>query len=181
MGFVKRGMRTAGLSEDDMHQEAMIALYRAAKDFDPSRGYKFSTLAWAYILNAVRRVVFRDFRAKGGTRSTAKGAKRVATVRSIEGDEQLLEELGYATDPWYMTQPTDSHEDRVVEQLEGEWWMREALSLCPNEETREIFLRSMGGESYVKLAKAYGVSRQRIHQRIGPILIQLKNYTDGPS
>src|SRR4051794_24601773 len=48
-----------GASAEDLHQVALLALVRALRRFDPSRGIQFSTYAVPSILGALRRH-FRD-------------------------------------------------------------------------------------------------------------------------
>ena len=39
------------IAEDDLYQEASLALYEAAESFEPERGVKFSTYAYVHIKN----------------------------------------------------------------------------------------------------------------------------------
>lgn len=53
LDFLAAGRR-AGFDIDDLASEATIGLVRAAADFDPSRGVRFSTLGYRYARHAVR-------------------------------------------------------------------------------------------------------------------------------
>ncbi len=58
-GLVRTGLEHLGLSvspyRDELEQEGLIALYSAAKRWDPTRGVKYSTFAMAWITGAMRR------------------------------------------------------------------------------------------------------------------------------
>ena len=55
--YSRRISRTANLEIIDLYQEGVIGLNRAAERFNPESGYKFSTYAFWWISQAVRRVV----------------------------------------------------------------------------------------------------------------------------
>lgn len=54
---VANGYRRRGLDRDDLVNEGVLGLMRAAEKFDPSRGFKFSTLAVRCIRHAIARAV----------------------------------------------------------------------------------------------------------------------------
>lgn len=47
----------SGLTTEDLEQEAMFGLMRAVEKFDVERGFKFSTMATAWIKQAIRRAI----------------------------------------------------------------------------------------------------------------------------
>lgn len=49
--------RLKHLDIEDLVQEAVFGLYRAAELFDPQRGYKFSTYAYGWINQSIRRAI----------------------------------------------------------------------------------------------------------------------------
>lgn len=49
--------RCRHLDIEDLAQEAIFGLYRAAELFDPQRGYKFSTYAYAWIRQSIHRAI----------------------------------------------------------------------------------------------------------------------------
>src|SRR4051794_10046471 len=73
---VKFALRYAGhgLSREDLVQEAMLGLIRAAEKFDWRRGYKFSTYAVLWIKQAVQRGL--DNTGPRRSRTCSRGANR---------------------------------------------------------------------------------------------------------
>ena len=72
-----------GLSLQDLVQEAMLGLIRAAEKFDWRRGYKFSTYAVLWIKQAIQRGLDNTGRP---VRIPAHVAQRERTVARVEGE-----------------------------------------------------------------------------------------------
>src|SRR5919198_2405965 len=72
-----------GLSLQDLVQEAMLGLIRAAEKFDWRRGYKFSTYAVLWIKQAIQRGLDNTGRP---VRIPAHVAQRERTVTRVEGE-----------------------------------------------------------------------------------------------
>ena len=72
-----------GLSLQDLVQEAMLGLIRAAEKFDWRRGYKFSTYAVLWIKQAIQRGLDNSGRA---VRIPAHIAQRERTVNRVESE-----------------------------------------------------------------------------------------------
>src|SRR6266480_426008 len=72
-----------GLSREDLIQEAMLGLIRAAEKFDWRRGYKFSTYAVLWIKQSIQRGLDNSGRP---VRIPAHVAQRERTVNRIEAE-----------------------------------------------------------------------------------------------
>src|SRR5204863_6708142 len=72
-----------GLSMQDLVQEAMLGLIRAAEKFDYRRGYKFSTYAVLWIKQAIQRGLDNTGRP---VRIPAHIAQREGTVNRVESE-----------------------------------------------------------------------------------------------
>lgn len=55
-----------GYDYEDMYQEACIAIFTAAKEFDPAKGFKFSTIATRHIAERFYRI----FRSQNANKRT---------------------------------------------------------------------------------------------------------------
>jgi RNA polymerase primary sigma factor len=62
-GLVRRALILSGLdrspARDDLEQEGLVALYKAAQRWDPVHGVRFSTFAFAWLVGAVRSAAAR--------------------------------------------------------------------------------------------------------------------------
>jgi RNA polymerase sigma-32 factor len=54
-------MRGYGLDQNDMMSEALLALTRAALDFDPSKGFRFGTYANSCVINSLYTYVTKNY------------------------------------------------------------------------------------------------------------------------
>ena len=68
---------------EDMFQVGCMGLLKAARDFDASRGFKFSTYAVPVILGEIKRL-FRDTGAIKVSRALKELSLRITAVRQIE-------------------------------------------------------------------------------------------------
>lgn len=80
--------RGRGVEYEDLFQAGCMGLVKAAKGFDPARGFRFSTYAVPAILGEMRRL-FRD----GGSVKISRSAKEKAAAL-LKLRERLTEELG---------------------------------------------------------------------------------------
>lgn len=69
-GEIARKFAGRGLSQDDLFQEGLLGLHRAAVEFDPSRGVPFSAYARLHLLHAMGMAVYHGGR---GVRRTRRG------------------------------------------------------------------------------------------------------------
>lgn len=71
------------LDLEELMQEAMFGLARAADKFDPERGYKFSTYAYAWIKQSIYRCITRNGRL---IRPPAHIAEKMYTFNKLQSD-----------------------------------------------------------------------------------------------
>ncbi|MBQ2774470.1 MAG: sigma-70 family RNA polymerase sigma factor [Clostridia bacterium] len=80
--------RSRGVEYDDLFQAGCVGLIKAAENFDPDRGFSFSTYAVPVILGEIKRI-FRD----GGSVKVGRALKEKARAAMRE-KEKLTLELG---------------------------------------------------------------------------------------
>jgi RNA polymerase sigma factor (sigma-70 family) len=73
-------------SYEDLVQEGRLAVYRAALAFEPERGFRFLTLAFAYVRGGVQGLARREYRHPRYTTSVEQNdlAKRLEDTNQIQ-------------------------------------------------------------------------------------------------
>jgi RNA polymerase sigma-B factor len=106
--------RFAGRSElEDLEQAANLALVKAIDRFDPSRGFEFSTFAWATISGELKRHL-RD--RSWGIRVPRRVQEHfLTTARAVE---ELHQQLGRPPTVTELSALTGLDEDQTIEALE---------------------------------------------------------------
>lgn len=153
-----RWAATAGrICEDDLRQEGRIALMRAVKRFDPSRGAMFSTYAWKAIQTGMLRLVEgisfavhypHHYRWSDPVESRKRG--------TVNLDLSLLLE----------TAADDSQEHVYFERekVEATEDIFEKLAKCKPRFAEVIRRRYIEGETMESIGESLGISRQGVQQ-----------------
>lgn len=114
-----------GVDYDDLFQSGCIGLVKAARDFDESRGFAFSTYAVPVILGEIKRI-FRDTGAIKVSRSLKELSLKVAAVT-----EKYEKENGEPITVSKIAETLGVSSDEINEALNS---ARPVLSLTYNEE-----------------------------------------------
>lgn len=109
---IARAHQNRGLSLTDLVQEGNVGLIKAVDRFDPSRGFKFSTYAYWWITEQVRRSLKRSRRV---VRTPDHVVDEIRTVQAVEG--RLARELGRTPSRQEVAEATGHDPDRVDELL----------------------------------------------------------------
>jgi RNA polymerase sporulation-specific sigma factor len=82
----KYGWMAPSHSYEDLVQEGRLAVYRAALAFEPERGFRFLTLAFAYVRGGVQGLARREYRHPRYTTSVEQNdlAKRLEDTNQIQ-------------------------------------------------------------------------------------------------
>lgn len=191
--------RSKGAEYDDLFQAGCVGLCKAAANFDPDRGFAFSTYAVPVILGEIRRI-FRD----GGTvkvsrslkekaRTALKAKQELETELSREPTiselaKKLQVEVSEAAELLTVSMPVisltaqDESSDRQLdipteapeEAISEKLALKKVVSLLDERDRRLIELRYFDGLTQVKTAAKLGMSQVQVSRREKALLIKMR-------
>lgn len=191
--------RSKGAEYDDLFQAGCVGLCKAAANFDPDRGFAFSTYAVPVILGEIRRI-FRD----GGTvkvsrslkekaRAALKAKQELETELSREPTiselaKKLQVEVSEAAELLTVSMPVisltaqDESSDRQLdipteapeEAISEKLALKKVVSLLDERDRRLIELRYFDGLTQVKTAAKLGMSQVQVSRREKALLIKMR-------
>ena len=185
------------IEDADLFQAGCEGLIKAAAQFDPERGHKFSTYAVPVILGEMRRL-FRE----GGTVKVSRGLKELSmkAVRLSEQietetgkapsvsvlaeklgvpEEKCAEALNAAAQPVSLTGddennetdiPVDAPEEKITDHLA----LQQILKALPEEDQRLIYYRYFKNQTQTETAKRLGTTQVQISRREKKLLLRLR-------
>ena len=191
--------RGRGIEYDDLYQAGCLGLVKAAKNFDSSLGFAFSTYAVPVILGEIKRL-FRD----GGSVKIGRALKEKSRIAMIKKEEitvilgreptvsELSDELG--TDPSETAMllnasapvvsltsndedenqfdlPVESHEISVSDSIA----LRQVLHSLDEKERMLIELRYYRGMTQSASARVLGMSQAQVSRKEKAILEFIRN------
>lgn len=143
-----------GADFEDFTQEAMIALFRAVKNFDPRKGVQFSTYATACINNAMNATARKH-------------------LERISRDALNIEDIDECIYPAPDAKPV---EDLYLDKEISRMWNLEIKTLLSNFEQRVLRLY-LGGYTYHQISqnlnsstKAVDNALQRVRRKLRSLL-----------
>lgn len=191
--------RGRGSEYDDLFQAGCVGLCKAAANFDPDRGFAFSTYAVPVILGEIRRI-FRD----GGTVKVSRSLKEKArnalkAKQELEAElsreptiselaKKLQVEVSEAAELLTVSMPVisltaqDESSDRQLdipteapeEAISEKLALKKVVSLLDERDRRLIELRYFDGLTQVKTAAKLGMSQVQVSRREKALLIKMR-------
>ena len=183
--------RGKGAEYDDLFQAGCVGIIKAAENFDPERGFSFSTYAVPVILGEIKRI-FRD----GGSVKVGRALKEKARAAMREKDAltaelgceptvgQLAERLGSdvaqtaqllnaAMPAVSLTACTDDGEspENAASELIA---LREVIALLDDRDREMISLRYYRGMTQSRTAELLGMSQVQVSRREKAVLALLR-------
>lgn len=186
-----------GLEYDDLFQAGCVGLVKAAENFDPARGVKFSTYAVPVILGEIRRL-FRDggaFRVSRGLRELGQKVRQAAEqLREATGQSPTVEDiaaaleiaperaalaLGALRQPVSLTDgeeggqievPVDAPEERMTERMT----LHSILGKLDERDRRLIDCRYFQGMTQSKTAELLGMTQVQVSRREKKLLAYMR-------
>ncbi len=191
--------RGRGIEYDDLYQAGCIGLIKAADNFDPSLGYKFSTYAVPVIIGEIKRM-FRD----GGAVKVSRSLKELGMKINRETDgfikqygreptvaelaeklgasvEQITEAISATAPPVSLTVsnddgesqtdiPTDAPDEKITEIMS----LRTELDKLCDDDRKLIDLRFYKHKTQSETARMLGMTQVQVSRRERKVLIYLR-------
>ncbi len=191
--------RGRGVEYDDLFQAGCIGLIKAVDNFDPDRGFAFSTYAVPVILGEIKRI-FRD----GGPVKIGRTLKEKSR-HAVKTGEELSKELGREATITELAErldvsvseaaelitvsmptvsltsedekgtsqidiPTDSPEEEISERIA----LKTLIGALEERDRRLIELRYYKGMTQVNTAKELNMSQVQVSRREKAILMKMR-------
>lgn len=185
--------RKRGMEYDDIFQTGCIGLTKAAKNFDPEKGVKFSTYAVPVILGEIRLL----FRESGYLKVSRKlkdlGIKinyerenfiklheREPTINELSQKlnaepEQIVEAIETSKNPVSLSSPSGNLEEKDCgiyipvffddEKISIKISLIQIFKTLENKDKKLIYLRFFKGETQTKIAKNLGMTQVQVSRR----------------
>lgn len=186
-----------GLEYDDLFQAGCVGLVKAAENFDPQRGVKFSTYAVPVILGEVRRL-FREggaLRISRGLRDLSRQAREAeALLQEETGETPTVAEiafrlrvtperaalaLGAAQAPVSLNGGEEGEELEIPveapeEALTDRMTLRELLQKLEERDRKLIEYRYFQGKTQTVTAELLGMTQVQVSRREKKLLLFLR-------
>ena len=146
---------------EDLASEGMIMLVQSAKNFDESKGVKFATFAYKYIVWGIQKYLNME-RYGVQDNLSAKTRKDIQISSYDSGDTGTLIEACGGT------------EDEEIALME--FW--EIVNECNIKDIKKIIKYREQGLNYREIAKLIGVSHQMVNVRLNQLKTYLSPYYD---
>ncbi|MBR0423212.1 MAG: sigma-70 family RNA polymerase sigma factor [Clostridia bacterium] len=185
--------RKHGVEYDDMFQSGCIGLTKAAKNFDPARGVKFSTYAVPAILGEIR-LLFREngylkvsrklkdlgIKINYERENFIKSHEREPTINELSqklniDSEQIIEAVEISKTPISLSSLGANSEKRNAdidipvffddEKISIKISLIQIFKTLENKDKKLIYLRFFRGETQTKIAKVLGMTQVQVSRR----------------
>lgn len=146
-------LHKAGWTFDDLVSLASAAMCSAVEAFDPSKGYKFTTLFYRVWDNAVAEQIRRMYTKK-----------RRSTEGATVSFDQLAFEGNWEAVPGLYSGDLDTPEDRIIE-IEGWRLIRECIERLPKKQ-RDMVVLYYAGYNQNQIAERIGVTQAYVSRAL---------------
>lgn len=178
MDWAKSGARKyAGLSQgrldyDEFLSAAYEGLVIAARKFEPERGWTFKTYAMNWTESKMQRALMEKKRQQGWSWNHS-SKERLAGKKGMK-QHAHLQQFPVGDDGHELEIASHAYEEDFVSTLEAERRKAKVLSLTRNGRERQIMEKLLSGQNYTQIGVSIGVSWQRIHQIVKPMLKRIQ-------
>lgn len=147
--LIRRGIRQDHHAYQDLAQEGMIILMRAALAFKPELGFRFSTYAVNSLWRALERVIGKESRR--GFAGTA--------AKTIENSSVMVDMESTPFDSLPTYNPS-THEDQTT----GEEKLQKLLAQLSKRDRYVVECRYLNKEKLQDIAVKLGIGKERVRQ-----------------
>lgn len=148
--------------KEDMYSIGYIAMCRAARDFDPKRGWKYVTLAGKYIRMAICNEIQKATRARRDVRNCATTFDQLATSPSGRETETLGSFIPAVDDAETITDAK-----LLIEWLDSQ---------C--ETDAKVVRLHIAGYSQGEIAREVGMTQSSVSRHLSAAKFRIKRYYD---
>lgn len=173
--LARRAARMAGVDEDDLVQEAWLAVLEQVPDFDPTRGASLATFVFLAVRRHVRRAVRRELRRglvakhSGSRGALVKIALNVTASFDAPVDvagATLHDRIGVA----------EAREDAIDSARNAEKLAR-AIAALP-ERDREVLAMRDRGMPHEEIGRVLGLTTGRVDQLVPEIGERIRTFLE---
>ena len=144
------------------YDSGIIALVRAAKEFDESKGYAFSTFA----ITAIRNEIYKDIRVNNTDKRRANfNAVSLNTPINIEDDSELMDLIPSRVNV----------EEEVMRKIDMEN-VRKYISRLTAKEQQILYMYIEKELTQKEIAQVLGTTQSYISRRLQIIIEKLRKY-----
>lgn len=189
--------RGKGIEYEELYSAGCMGLVKAAKGFDESLGFAFSTYAVPTVLGEIKRL-FRDNGAvkvsrsiKEKVRELNRQKERLEREKGVEPTVSELAEalnltvfetaelIGAAAPPLSLTDPENEKQLDIpagdeYSSIDDKISVRDAIKALPPEDKKLVALRFYGGLTQSDAARELGISQVQVSRREKKILSFLR-------
>ncbi|MFC0188444.1 sigma-70 family RNA polymerase sigma factor [Fictibacillus aquaticus] len=157
----------ANMSMDDLFQIGQIALWKAARKFDESKGFTFAT----YALKCIRRDILIELRLRGNTIRVPLSVSfyEQPKFRFVRGDKTATVE---GETIFELITSEYNLQEEVTEKVTFDELIESLKSLSPKE--REAVLMQVSGLTFQEIGKRQNVTRQAANVRYHAAVNKIK-------
>lgn len=190
-----------GAEYDDLFQAGCMGLVKAARDFDESRGFMFSTYAVPVILGEIKRI-FRDTGAIKVSRSLKELSLKVTALKEkLEKDngisptveelashlgvnsEEIIDAINVSRSPISLTYEDDNgvkemeclaadYSDTLLNKI----YLSEILSKLTVEERKIIILRHFSGLTQSEVAERLNITQVQVSRKEKKLTEKIRSF-----
>lgn len=160
VAYCLKNLTYPAMYQEDIYQEGMLALWRAAKSFDESRGFTFSTYAVPWIFGSMKRFIRENCSTIRIPRSMWESGEAIS-IGSLDAliDEEKSDNATFGD---FIPSEPDFYPELFDDQID------DFLATVDNDKYRDVYEEIAYGCAYgdaptqQELAKKYGYSQAQI-------------------